>query len=96
MEEDDIDDAAGPALPADFFDNAEEEPEDEEGGRFFGGGVNKKTAEILDFMDERDRDDTTAIEKIDVGWLRRTALGFEKKINKNAEMRGKYEDDPHK
>ncbi|CAZ81290.1 unnamed protein product [Tuber melanosporum] len=98
VEEGDIDDTAGPsALPVNFFDNAGEEPEDEEGGRFFGGGVNKKTAEILDFMDERDRDDTAAAsEKIDVAWLRRTALGFEKKINKNAEMRGKYEDDPHK
>ncbi|PWW76429.1 DUF1716-domain-containing protein [Tuber magnatum] len=97
VEEDGIDDTAGPsALPADFFDNTEEELEDEEGGRFFGGGVNKKTAEILDFMDERDRDDTAAVEKIDVAWLRRMALGFEKKINKNAEMRGKYEDDPHK
>ncbi|RPB04443.1 DUF1716-domain-containing protein [Choiromyces venosus 120613-1] len=97
VEEDDIDDTASPsALPPDFFDNAEEEPEDEEGGRFFGGGVSEKTTEILDFMDERDRDDTAAVEKIDAAWLRRTALGFEKKINKNAEMRGKYEDDPHK
>lgn len=98
-------DAGGPAgpssLPADFFDNdageeEEEDPEDEEGGRFFGGGVSKKTAEILDFMDERDKEDPSAAEKIDSAWLRRTALAFERRINKNAEMRGKFEDDPHK
>lgn len=35
-------------------------------------------------------------EQIDEKWLRRTIIDFEKKINKNAEMRGKFEDEPHK
>ena len=30
------------------------EPDDDGEGRFFGGGITKDTAEILDFMDERD------------------------------------------
>lgn len=35
-------------------------------------------------------------EKIDTSWIRKTALNFEKHINKNAELRAKYEDDPAK
>jgi beta-catenin-like protein 1 len=30
------------------------EPNDDGEGRFFGGGITKDTAEILDFMDEQD------------------------------------------
>lgn len=35
-------------------------------------------------------------EKIDVAWLRKLALNFEKKISKNAELRAKFEDTPQK
>ena len=95
VEDDDADDSeAGPALPADFFDDGPPE-EDEEGGRFFGGGVTKKQREILDYMDEREKEEV-AVENIDSAWLRKTALAFEKKISKNAEMRAKFEDDPQK
>lgn len=87
---------ADQSLPSDFFDPAPEQ-EDEEGGRFFGGGVNKEQAEILDYVDEREREaGDVGTEKIDSAWLRKTALAFERKISKNAEMRGKFEDDPHK
>lgn len=85
----DGDDPAGPALPG-----GQEYDEDDEEGRFFGGGVSQRQTEILDFMDEREQD--LGPEKIDPGWLRRTALAFEKKISKNAEMRGKFEDEPKK
>jgi beta-catenin-like protein 1 len=86
---------AGPsaALPTDFFDTT---AEDEEGGRFFGGGVNQKQAEILDFMDSHGDASDQAAEKIDIPWLRKKALSLEKKISKNAEMRGKFEDEPHR
>lgn len=33
-------------------------------------------------------------ERIDVSWVRKTALNFEKRISKNAELRAKFEDDP--
>ncbi|KAJ8124466.1 hypothetical protein O1611_g9174 [Lasiodiplodia mahajangana] len=33
---------------------------------------------------------------MDVSWLRRTALSFEKKISRNAEQRAKFEEDPSK
>lgn len=35
-------------------------------------------------------------EKIDLAWVRRLALNFEKRISKNAELRAKFENDPQK
>jgi len=97
---DEDEDEAGPAppetssLPSDFFDAP---GEDEEGGRFFGGGVNEKQAEILDYVDAQEKEAGAAEpEKVNAAWLRKKALGFERLINKNAEMRGKFEDEPHK
>jgi len=81
---------AGPALPG-----GQEFGEDDEEGRFFGGGVSRREEEILDYMDKREGEDAGP-EKIDAAWLRKVALGFEKRISKNAEMRGKWEDQPQK
>ena len=75
----------GPDMPPD---------DDEEGGRFFGGGVTEQEAQVLDYLDDTVAD--LAPEKMDVAWLRRTALGFEKKISRNAEQRAKFEHDPSK
>lgn len=47
----DEDGPAGPALPG-----GQEFDEDDEEGRFFGGGVSKREEEILNFMDEREND----------------------------------------
>ena len=44
---------AGPAMPIDEEDAG---PEDEE-GRFFGGGITSNTKDVLDFMDEQDKDE---------------------------------------
>ncbi|KAI9887346.1 MAG: hypothetical protein M1823_000862 [Watsoniomyces obsoletus] len=95
VEDDPEDDgAAGPDPPP-----ADEEvaygPEDDEEGRFFGGGITKNTAEILDFMDEQEKDDAGP-EKIDSAWLRKFALNFEKYITTNAELRAKFESEPQK
>ena len=68
---------------------------DDEDGRFFGGGVNKNTADVLDFIDKRDKDDAK-LEKIDSAWLRKLALNFERKISKNTELRARFEDTPQK
>ncbi len=55
MEDDDPEDvAAGPEPPS--ADDTDFGPDDDE-GRFFGGGITENTAEILDFMDEQDKDD---------------------------------------
>ncbi|KAK6338653.1 hypothetical protein TWF696_009464 [Orbilia brochopaga] len=77
-----------------FAAEADEDIEDEEGGRFFGGGITEREKEILDYMD--DEVDDPGPEKIDAAYLRRLAVSFERKINKNAEMRAKFEDDPAK
>lgn len=69
-----------------------DDPEDED-GRFFGGGISKQEAEILDFVDEAD---AKAEERIDSSWLRKTALNFEKRISRNAELRAKFESNPQK
>ncbi|CEL06785.1 Putative DUF1716 domain protein [Aspergillus calidoustus] len=83
---------AGPELPPDF--ESEDIPDDEE-GRFFGGGMERETAQAMNYIDEQDQGEFTN-EKFDVAWLRRFALNFEKKISKNAELRGKFEGDPQK
>jgi beta-catenin-like protein 1 len=57
--------------------------------------VSEKQTEILDFMDEQEKE-LAEPEMINAAWLRKKALGFERLINKNAEMRGKFEDEPHK
>ena len=86
---------AGPAPPpAEDDDFGPELPPDDDEGRFFGGGITKQESEILDYVDEADGGN--APEKIDAAWLRKTALNFEKRINKNAELRAKFENDPQK
>ncbi|KAH0279819.1 DUF1716-domain-containing protein, partial [Aureobasidium melanogenum] len=83
-EDDDME--AGPELPPD-------EDEDEE-GRFFGSGTNQHTNAALDFVDQADDGADIKAEKIDQAWVRRLGLSFERKINKNSELRAKYESDP--
>ncbi|KAF2401780.1 DUF1716-domain-containing protein [Trichodelitschia bisporula] len=94
VEDVDDDTEAGPALPPDGED--EFGPDDDEDGRFFGGGIDKGTSAALDFLDARDSEETFVEEKYDLLWLRKLVLSFEKRISKNAELRAKYEDDPQK
>ncbi|KKY33728.1 hypothetical protein UCDDA912_g06327 [Diaporthe ampelina] len=81
----------GPAMPP---DDGEEDGDDDE-GRFFGGGVTARESRALDYINETGDDDLPE-EKIDASWLKKTALKFEQRINKNATQRAKYEDDPAK
>ena len=51
MVEDEVDDGeAGPELPPDF----EEDVPDDEEGRFFGGGMEHKTAQAMEYIDENE------------------------------------------
>ena len=59
-QEDQDDVEAGPEMPPEEED---EQPDDED-GRFFGGGVTKDTAEVLNFIDEREKEATVSIEWI--------------------------------
>ncbi|OQD83019.1 hypothetical protein PENANT_c018G08016 [Penicillium antarcticum] len=93
MVEDEADDGeAGPELPPDF--DQEDVPDDEE-GRFFGGGMDRKTTQAMEYIDQQEEDET-APEKFDSAWVRRFALNFERKISRNAELRAKFESDPQK
>lgn len=85
-------DEAGPSLPPDF---GAEDGDDEE-GRFFGGGLDDNAIDAIDYLDAQDAEGPIMEEKYDLPWLRKLTLNFEKKINKNAELRARYEDDPSK
>ncbi|KAK5093682.1 hypothetical protein LTR70_005681 [Exophiala xenobiotica] len=93
-ETDEIDQEAGPVLPPEDDEDGEDNAEDDEEGRFFGGGVTKEENNVLDFIEQNE--DAAPDEEINLAWLKRTALNFERKINKNAELRAKFEDDPMK
>lgn len=85
---------AGRAPPPEDEDGEDADPEDDEEGRFFGGGVSSKEKDVLDYIEQNE--DNEPEEEINLAWLKKTALSFERKINKNAELRAKYEDDPMK
>ncbi|TLD14169.1 uncharacterized protein PgNI_02877 [Pyricularia grisea] len=89
--EDDEDGDYGPSAPPD-----DDIPDDDEDGRFFGGGITRQEAEVLDFVESADSAAPPADDKFDAAWLRRTALALEKKINRNAELRARHADDPAK
>lgn len=78
----------------------EDDGDDDEEGRFFGGGVTAQESRALDYINATDGggDDAAQLaeEKIDLAWLKKTALKFEQRINKNATQRAKYEADPAK
>ena len=57
--EDDDDVAAGPELPP---DEEEQSPDDDDEGRFFGGGLTKDTVDVMDFINEQDKDETVRLE----------------------------------
>lgn len=73
--------------------------EDEEGGRFFGGGLNAKQQQILDIL-HRDTEhnvaDDTQHAEDDAAHARRLFVQLEKAINKNEEMRLKHADNPRR
>ncbi|KAK3316922.1 Catenin-beta-like protein [Apodospora peruviana] len=98
MADDDDDVEAGPALPPPDDEEQEDEQGDDEEGRFFGGGITAQEKEILNFMDKEDDkiDPNAAPEKIDLAWLKKTALAFEKNITRNAQLRARYEAEPAK
>jgi beta-catenin-like protein 1 len=90
----DDEDEAGPSLPPGF---GEDEPGDDEEGRFFGGGLDENAIDAIDYLEAHDAGEGAIVdERYDTVWLRRTVQAFEKKINKNAELRARYESDPTK
>lgn len=89
--------AAGPDMPEDDYgpDLPPDDGDDDE-GRFFGGGITTSEARVLDYVEGGDDGGKPASDQIDSSWLRKTALNFEKRVSKNAELRAKFESDPKK
>jgi beta-catenin-like protein 1 len=93
----------GPSAPPDEQEE-EDEPGDDAEGRFFGGGITRTEREMLDFIDTATNNPTNpnnpnVLEDdapIDITWLKKTALSFEKKISLNASLRARYESTPQK
>ena len=56
-DEEEDDGEAGPELPPDF--DQEDIPDDEE-GRFFGGGMERQTAEAMQYIDHQDAEEGQA------------------------------------
>ncbi|WRT63378.1 uncharacterized protein IL334_000283 [Kwoniella shivajii] len=87
VEEDD--DEYGNEADRDIYDGNEDDE-----GRFFGGGLNNEQQQILDIFDQAgDEEDGPTL---DLPGLRRQLGKFERIVTKNAEMRGKFPDDPSK
>ena len=77
-----------PGNDADYF------VEEDQEGRFFGGGLNSQQKEILDIFEGHEDDtDTSALT---VQGVRRQLLNLERSINKNSEMRVKWAGQPDK
>ncbi|KAI0719562.1 Catenin-beta-like protein [Cerioporus squamosus] len=80
-----------PGGDADYF--AEEDDE----GRFFGGGLTEEQKDILNIFDkdggEGVRED---LEEMTITGVRRILTRFERAANKNQDQRSKYPDDPTK
>ncbi|KAL5117298.1 hypothetical protein ACEQ8H_004857 [Pleosporales sp. CAS-2024a] len=91
--EDEDDAEAGPSLPPDFDEDG---PGDDDEGHFFGGGLDEDAKDAMDYLDAQDGEEDIKDEKYDSAWLRKLCLNFEKRVNKNASLRAKYEDDPTK
>ncbi|RMZ75447.1 hypothetical protein DV737_g5293, partial [Chaetothyriales sp. CBS 132003] len=88
---------AGPSLPPPDDGTDEQEEGDDAEGRFFESGITARETSALNLLAQ---DDGTAAaeaeEQIDVAWLKKTALSFERCINKNAQLRAKFEHEPLK
>ncbi|KAK9384547.1 Catenin-beta-like protein [Lipomyces mesembrius] len=68
--------------------------EDDEGGRFFGGGLTEEQREVLDYVDKYE--DQGEDEKYDAGWVRRQITKLNRLIQRNAQLRAKFYDKPQK
>ncbi|RMZ86934.1 hypothetical protein DV736_g5838, partial [Chaetothyriales sp. CBS 134916] len=88
---------AGPALPPPDDGADEQEEGDDAEGRFFESGISARERSALNLLAHDDgAAEAEAEEHIDLAWLKKTALSFERKINKNAELRAKFELEPLK
>ncbi|KAK9455694.1 Catenin-beta-like protein [Dipodascopsis uninucleata] len=68
---------------------------DEEGGRFFGGGLSKEQEEILEYVDQFDKQ-AEEEEVQNRSWLKKQLTKLERVAAKNAQLRAKFAETPQK
>ncbi|KAG2086225.1 Catenin-beta-like protein [Suillus discolor] len=86
-----VDTSFAPGGDADYF------VEEDEEGRFYGGGLTSEQKQILSIFESAEGEGTTEDpEGISITSIRRTLLKFERAANKNQDQRSKYPDDPSK
>ncbi|KAG8754289.1 hypothetical protein FRC14_005217 [Serendipita sp. 396] len=80
-----------PGNDADYF------VEEDEDGRFFGGGLTREQKDILNIFEEAGGEGVVGdIEELSLPGVRRMLLRLERAINKNQDQRSKYPNDPTK
>ncbi|KAG6828403.1 hypothetical protein H0H92_008145 [Tricholoma furcatifolium] len=91
VDEDEVDRDFAPGGDADYF------AEEDEDGRFFGGGLTSEQKEILSIFERAGGDGVQDdSEELSITAIRRMLLRFERAMNKNQDLRSKYPDDPTK
>ncbi|KAL4075820.1 Catenin-beta-like protein [Scleroderma citrinum] len=84
-------DSFAPGGDADYF------VEEDEEGRFYGGGLTNQQKEILSIFERAEEDGIEdQPEEVTLPSIRRVLTRFERAVNKNQDQRSKYPDDPTK
>ncbi|KAI0035998.1 Catenin-beta-like protein [Vararia minispora EC-137] len=91
MAEEDVGEGIAPGGDADYF------AEEDEEGRFFGGGLTSEQKEILNIFDKAGSGDAPDdFEALNATGVRKLLLRLERAAKKNSDQRSKYPDDPAK
>ncbi|KAN0097242.1 Catenin-beta-like, Arm-motif containing nuclear domain containing protein [Tylopilus felleus] len=89
--EDEVDTSFAPGGDADYY------AEEDEEGRFYGGGLTSEQKEILSIFEKAEMEGVSnQPEEVTIISIRRTLLRLERAVNKNQDQRSKYPDDPSK
>ncbi|KAI6151882.1 Catenin-beta-like protein [Pisolithus tinctorius] len=89
--EEDQDTSFAPGGDADYF------AEEDEEGRFYGGGLTSQQKDILSIFEKAEGEGIQdEPEEVTLPSIRRTLTRFERAVNKNQDQRSKYPDDPTK
>ncbi|KIK68105.1 hypothetical protein GYMLUDRAFT_154602, partial [Collybiopsis luxurians FD-317 M1] len=93
--DEDVDRDFAPGGDPDYF------VEEDEDGRFYGGGLTSEQKDILNIFDRAGEDALAEVtflqsDELSITGIRRTLLKFERAVNKNQDQRSKYPDDPSK
>ncbi|KAF8165305.1 Catenin-beta-like protein [Crassisporium funariophilum] len=91
VEDEDMDRNFAPGGDADYFTEEDDE------GRFFGGGLTSEQKDILNIFDNATGDATEdESSELSITKIRKLLLTFERAVNKNQDQRSKYPGDPSK